>query len=106
MSLYSNYLKERTNDEILETDTGFATYRYLNEKQVYIVDIYVLPEHRELGDAASMADQICMIAKNRGCTELIGTVDYSTKEALRSAAVLKGYGMTPFNGVVAYRKDI
>ena len=48
MSLYANYLREKSFDEILETDKGFATYRFLDErKTVYIVDLYVLDQSLE-----------------------------------------------------------
>ncbi len=67
MSLYAEYLKERTYDEIIETDEGFATYRVIEEgKAVYIVDIYVTPEARKAGLASKLADQIAEIANSRG----------------------------------------
>lgn len=94
MSLYADYLRERTDDQIIETELGFVTYRFLNEKQAYIIDIYVVPEHRKLGAASGMADMVVEIAKRRGCTELIGTVVASAKGSDISLKVLQGYGMT------------
>lgn len=109
MSLYSEYLKEKTDDEILELEAGFATYRFLNEKQVYIVDIYVREYARKTRIASAMADSIVKIAKKRGCTELIGTVVPSMKNSTDSLKVLLGYGMS-LKGIegnmVLFGKDI
>ncbi len=110
VTYYSDYLRERTNDEVVETDYGFATYRYVEEgKSVYIVDIYVTPEARKEGHAAEMADQIAKIAKEKGCTSMIGTVQPSTKGSTTSLQVLLGYGMrlqSASQDAIIMRKDL
>lgn len=94
MSLYAEYLKERTHDEILERDYGFATYRYLaDNKTVYVIDIYVVPESRHQGVAADMADAVADIARAKGCTEMVGTIQPSAKGSTEGAKVLLAYGM-------------
>ena len=94
MSLYAEYLKEVRDDGIVENDEGFATYRYLNEeKTVYIVDIYIKPECRKSGAASAIADDIVRIAKEVGCTELLGTVVPSNRNSTASLKVLLGSGM-------------
>ncbi len=110
MSLYAEYLKERTNDEIIEVDEGFATYRYIdNGTTVYIVDIYVRPECRKYGHAAALADLIAKTAKTNGCTSMIGTVMPSSNGSTDSLKVLLAYGMkldkAIDNGIIM-RKDI
>jgi ribosomal protein S18 acetylase RimI-like enzyme len=94
MSLYADYLKERTHDQIIETDKGFATYRFIDPSTVYIVDIYVSPDFRHSREASHMADAICEIAKSKGCTKVIGSVVPSTRGSTTSLKVLLGYGMT------------
>ena len=109
MSMYAEYLKEKTNDEILETEEGFATYRFVNEKQVYIIDIYVKPGFRYEGHASVMADTIVGLAKQRGCTELLGSVVPTTKKSTDSLWVLLRYGMTLLsstNDFILFRKEI
>ncbi len=110
MSLYGDYLVERTNDQILENEYGFATYRFLeNCKTVYIVDIYVIPEARVKGIATDMADQIEKIAKERGCIDMIGTVLPSAKGSTASLAVLLAYGMklhSSAQDAIILRKEI
>ena len=92
MSLYAEYLRERTSDEILETSRGFATYRYLDQT-VYIVDIYVVPQFRQTGEASQMADAIAKEAKEKGCVKMIGSVVPSSRGSTNSVKVLLAYGM-------------
>ncbi len=110
MSLYAEYLKEKSNDEIIENERGFASYRYLNEgKSVYIVDIYIVLNARKTGAASAMADLIVNEAKKKGCIELLGTVVPSSKNSTDSLKVLLGYGMSlqsSSQDLVVFRKDI
>ncbi len=109
MSAYADYLKERTDDQIIETEGCFVTYRYLNEMQVYIVDVYVAPELREKGIGAKLGDSVAAIAKQRGCTEMLGTVSLDTKGSKRSIQFLWAYGMelqSANNNVLIFRKAL
>lgn len=109
MSFYADYLRERTTDDIIETDEGFATYRFVNAKTVYIVDIYVRPECRKSHVAKDLADEIVRRAKEKGCNELIGTVVPSTKNSTDSVKVLIAYGMSlnsSGNDLIVFRKEI
>lgn len=110
MSMYGDYLKEKTSDQILESEGGFATFRYLNDgKTVYIVDLYVKPALRQKEYASTMADLIVDIAKAKGAIELLGTVVPSSKNSTISLQVLIGYGMTlssSTNDLIVFRKDI
>jgi GNAT superfamily N-acetyltransferase len=108
-SMYAKYLTERTEDSIIETSEGFATYRFLNETQCYIIDIYVLPDYRKTGAASAIADKIAEIAKERGCKELVGTVVPSTKNSTTSLKVLFGYGMhldSATNNLIVCKKEL
>lgn len=108
-SLYASYLSERTNDKIIETLEGFVTYRYINTKTVYIVDIYTCPECRGAGVASRFADKVVVEAKAKGCTELIGTVVPSAKNSTISLKVLIGYGMTldsSSQDLIVFKKEI
>jgi GNAT superfamily N-acetyltransferase len=110
MSLYADYIKERTFDDIIETEQGFATYRYLNEgKSVYIIDIYVIPESRKVGVAGYLADRIVKEARIVGATELLGSVIPSARNSTVSIQVLLGYGMTVLSAgpdLIIFRKEI
>ncbi len=110
MSLYADYIKERTTDEILETPDGFATYRYVEEgKTVYIIDLYTVPAARKSGCATLLGNAVAAIAKDRGCTSMIGTVVPSAKGSTISLKVLIAYGMhleTSGQDLIVMRKEI
>ncbi len=109
-SLYAQYLRERTDDKIIENGAGFVTYRYMNEgKTVYIVDIFVKEELRKSGAASLLADEVVEEAQSLGATELLGSVVPSTKNSTISLKVLLGYGMqlaSSSNDFVVFRKGI
>jgi hypothetical protein len=109
-SMYAKYLKEKTQDQIVETDKGFVTYRYLADgKTVYIVDIYVLPDWRQTYAAKAMADNIVEEARKKGCNQLLGSVVPSNKSSTTSVKVLLAYGMnlvSSGNDLIFFKKDI
>lgn len=109
MSLYSNYLMEKTSDKIIETDKAFATYRYVNDKTVYIIDLYVLPLFRKTDVASTIADNIVEEARKKGCNKLLGSVVPSNKNSTSSLKILLAYGMTlesSSNDFILFKKDI
>lgn len=110
MSLYADYISERTTDKIIESPSGFATYRYLNEgKSVYIIDIYTVPEDRKKGAASVLADLVAEEARGKGCTEMLGSVCPSAKGSTTSLKILLGYGfslLSASNDAIIMRKDI
>ena len=109
MSFYKDYIEERTTDHVIETDDGFALYRFLDGGVCYIVDIYTRPGCRQVGAAGLIADQIVKEARDKGCHELLGTVKPSAKGSTISLKVLLGYGMTlksAGDDFIIFRKDI
>lgn len=109
-SFYARYLEERTDDKIIETDKGYATYRFLNDgKSVYIIDIFILPDFRRVGEASNLADQVAEIARSKGATEMLGTINPSAKNSTDSMSVLVAYGMklrSSADNVIILGKDI
>lgn len=110
MSLYADYITERTNDRIIEGPHGFVSYRFIDDgKTVYIVDIFVVPEARKALNASHLADMVVSEAKEKGCTTLLGTVVPSTKNSTASLKVLLGYGMelqSASADLIVFRKEI
>jgi GNAT superfamily N-acetyltransferase len=109
MSLFADYIREKNGDEIIETEHGFATYRYVNEQTVYIVDLYIVPEYRKSNKAGALADKIVEAARRKGCTRLMGTVHPAAKTASASLRVLLGYGMRLVSSgpeFIIFEKDI
>lgn len=112
MSLYKNYLLEKTKDKIIETTHAFATYRYLDHAgvpAVYIIDLYVEPDFRKTNVASTIADNIVKEASILGCKYLLGSVVPSNKESTSSIRVLLAYGMSldsSSNDFILFKKDI
>lgn len=107
--MWANYLREKSNDQILETEKGFATYRYVDEKTVYIIDLYILPDFRQSHVAVSLADTIVDEARKKGCNKLLGSVVPSAKNSTTSLRVLLGYGMSlesSSTDFIVFKKEI
>lgn len=92
MSLFAKYKKEREGKETLEREHGFATY-FFHEDFCYLEDIFVDLKHRQEGLAAQMADEVCAIAKAKGYSKLMGSVNTRTNNVTTSIKVLLAYGM-------------
>lgn len=108
MSLYGDYIKEREDFDIIEDWRGFASYR-IDGPVCYIRDIYIKPDQRKTKVHYEFSDKIVEIAKERGCTKLLGTVDPNDKAATRNIKVLLGYGlqfMNIHNQLMWFSKEI
>jgi GNAT superfamily N-acetyltransferase len=102
-------MKERGVGGIVESAHGFATYHFTEEGGCYIEDIYITPEMRKDKNASLLADSITEIAKERGCTHLIGSVVPSANNSTISLKVLLGYGFTLVSSdkdLIWFRKEI
>lgn len=110
MSMYGDYIKEHHADEIIETDYGFATYRFLNDgKTVYIVDIFVTKNMRAKGLASALVNEIARIGKDKGATEMLGTVVPSANQSTESLKGHLAYGMklqSASQNLIVFRKDL
>ncbi len=92
-SLYSKYIKEREDKRIVELAHGFATYKFFDNGECYLQDIYVLPDFRQTGLAKEMADEVVRRAKEHSCHTLIGSVCIDDVHATRNMQVFLTYGM-------------
>ena len=107
--MYADYIRERSNDIIIEDETGFIQFRFLNEKQVFIVELYVLPEFRRSGLGSKLADRVVAFAKIQGCVELLAAVWVESKNSKISILSCIGYGMLPYGTSgesLLFRKEI
>jgi len=74
MSLYAQYIKERTNKSMIETDKGYVLYSFPDKETVYLEDLYVLPEHRTEGHCRYLDSEVAVKAKEAGCSKMITSV--------------------------------
>ena len=108
MSLYGQYIAERENKSIIETDKGFVTFYPMNGG-LYLEDIYVIPEERHSREASKLADQVAEIALEKGLTKLYGSVVPSANNSTASLRVLLGYGFkldSCTNNFILFRKEL
>lgn len=109
-SLYSKYVHERLGKQVLEVEHGFATYIFMDDqKAVYIEDIYVDPDFRKSGIASEMANQITLIAIEKGYKKIIGTVVPSTNGSTDSLKTMLAYGFrldSTTNNLILLTKEI
>ncbi len=109
MSLYSDYLTERTDDGILELTQGFATYRYLPDNIIYVLDVFVAKDFRKTGLAKTMIDRIAEESKAKGFKKMVTTVVPSYRGAARSIKVILDYGFIPqssSDNLIIFGKDL
>lgn len=116
MSLYSDYIFEKAGAETIEEEGGFITFLDTTlhpnlevEGIFYLQEIYVAPEYRESGLAAKLTNQVIQIAKDRGYTQVVGTVCNVYKKFERNVAIIQQMGFKPLyqNGtIVVFTKEI
>lgn len=109
MSLYAEYIQEREEKEIIESDKGFATFKTFDNGECYLQDLYVIPSERQTGLATQMTDKIVDIARERGCKLLVGSVCVDDKYATRNMKVFLSYGMQIYKNtgsMIFLKKDI
>jgi hypothetical protein len=108
MSLYSQYIKERENGHMIETEDGFITY-FIYGKECHMKDIYIVPEKRRSGVALEFQRQIVEKVKPLGCTFLSGMVDIRLPSCTYSAKCMlnDNFKLAKIDGnVIYFIKDI
>lgn len=108
MSLMSKYKKEYFGIETLEDDKGFCTFS-MNGDNCYIEDVFVVEEERNKGVASMYVDVVSQVAKDKGCKNLITTVNLGGLTPDRSMSVILSYGFKPtgfFNNCFTFAKEI
>lgn len=91
MSLYADYIKEREGFETLETELGFATYKF-GKEECYVRDVYIQPQYRQANIASKLVDTISDIAKKHGYKYISTSVVPSMKGSTDSTKAILKYG--------------
>jgi hypothetical protein len=92
MSLYSDYLKERENAEVIESENGFLSYQIFGT-ECFLKDVFVSKEHRHLGEVRGLVGRLEVLAKAAGCKLISATICPATNGATDSlhAALHTGF---------------
>lgn len=108
MSHWKEYKKERENAIVIEDEYGFVVAKEL-EDYMYIEDIFVVKEKRQSKIAFSYADKITELAKEKGYTKLLGSVDPKANGSTVSLKVILAYGFKLYqmdNNLIYFIKEI
>jgi GNAT superfamily N-acetyltransferase len=108
MELFRQYLLERENVHLLNEEWGFATYSF-GEDHVYLQDIYVVPEKRNTGLGVHLMNEVGKMAKERGCSLMLGSVDEKGNGSEDMKSIMKHLGFkehTKLGSVVYYLREI
>jgi predicted GNAT family acetyltransferase len=106
--MWAQYIKEREDFEVVETERGVATYKIMGD-ECYIKDIFVPKEHRMSGEASKIADHITEVAKINGCKFISGTIVPSLNGSTGSLMSLLKYGFkleSCTNDLIYLKKEI
>ena len=79
-TLYAEYLKERQEAEILENESGFIIYK-LTDGECFIIDMFIRPEIRGLGEGHSLVKNLKQIAIASGCKAITANIHLADKNA-------------------------
>jgi len=90
-SLYGKYVEEKEDRGIIEGKDYFLTYKFEPE-WCYIVDMYVAPSARKAGLMTKISLQCEEIARKKGYTKMLGSVDISTKSPEMPAISMMNHG--------------
>ena len=63
--MYKEYIKERENKEMIETEYGFCIYK-INRDHVYIQDVYIKKEYRNQNKCTGFIEAVEDIGKKLG----------------------------------------
>jgi hypothetical protein len=108
MSLYSDYVHERTDKHVYETTKGFIVYSF-TEDALYIEDVYVVKQYRRQRTCFEFGDYAAGIARFKGKSKLLGSVMVNTKGASESMQMLLAYGFkldSSTNNFILLKKEL
>lgn len=84
-TLYAKYIHEREGLSILEDESSFITYKFV-EKECFIANMYIDPTQRGSLKLRNLIDQLSEIAKQNGC-EVISANMYVEAKTIKMALI-------------------
>jgi hypothetical protein len=103
MNLYKEYLESLyPNAFCYSDDNGFIVY-WLNDKELYIQDMYVREEARVDKGAMRYISDVVEIAKKNECTYMTCNLDLKSKRSKQNLMTFLRYGLSPIKAETEYR---
>ena len=78
MSLYADYMSEVYGKNVIENESSIVVWT-MKDDIFYLEDIYIKPDLRDQGLGKKFMELIVQIAKNNGCTKLLGSITLLNK---------------------------
>lgn len=106
--LYSEYLAEREESEILYTKHSMLVYRVYEETFI-IKELFTTKEERASGYANALYLQALEIAKEARCTNLTCTVDLRANGSKHAFEVVYAHGFRPVraeNNIIVLAREV
>jgi len=73
MSSYGDYMSEVYGKNIEENDFSLVVWT-MKDDMFYLEDIYIKPKFRNMGYGKELMKEISKLAKDNGCTKLLGSI--------------------------------
>lgn len=83
--MYFKYAKEVNGYDSIVRDYGFCLYA-INEKELFMADIYIEPDYRNTSKFREMCDEIEKVAKDNGC-EIVTAREYPASNNCTNAVM-------------------
>jgi len=92
--MFAHYFEERIGGKVIEAPcVGFVAYRILPEnKEAFIHEIYIAPEHRKEGAGGHLMNQVAEEALAAGCRFLTASISHAAKTATTALRSALAYG--------------
>lgn len=78
MSLYAEYMKEVYDKNVIENKISLIVWSK-DDDIFYIEDIFIKEGYRSQGVGREMVDYLVTLAKEHGCTKLLGSISLLSK---------------------------
>ena len=96
MSLQSDFAKEYQGIETLEYPWGYVEFMVNAEGNLYLGNMYILPEERKNNRARQLLNELIVIAKKLGCPKLITATNLNSFHPEISMLVILHGGFLPY----------
>ena len=91
MSSYGDYMSEVYGKNIVENEYSLVIWT-VKDDIFYLEDIYIKPKFRDQGYGKALMKEIIDIAKNNGCTKLLGSITMLCRYKDENMAKFLKYG--------------
>lgn len=107
-TLYSKYMKQRSDASILENGTGFIVYK-INQDECFIIDMYVDDQLQQTGRGKELINALSDLARFEKCKYISANIHLTDKNANKTlvSALHTGFKVVKAElGILVILKEI